>query len=76
MNKAFLHVLICHELLERESLSAAQAYCLRQGIEPPVSSNDQSLAADKLGDYGWWLKRLKMRKARTRRDSRPGCAHA
>lgn len=64
-------MLICHELLERESLSAAQAYCLRQGVEPPpVSRNDQHLATDTLGDYGWWVKRLKMRKARTRRDNR------
>ncbi|GJI94063.1 hypothetical protein RugamoR57_07810 [Duganella caerulea] len=65
MNKAFRHMLICQELLERESPSAARAYCLRQGIEPPhAGSHDPSAAADKLGDYGWWVKRLKRRRAR------------
>lgn len=59
-------------MLDRGPLAVVQAYCLSQHILPPVDvAKDcvdpalmQEEAANKLLDYGWWFKRIKLRDAR------------
>ena len=72
VDEALRHVFVCQEMLDGEPLEAVQAYCRSQHILPPVviakdhadSSVLQEEAANKLRDYGWWIKRIKLRDAR------------
>ena len=73
MEEAVIHSGACHDLVDREGLAAALAYCKRQGIEPPQCSlasksphevAAQATAAALVSDYGWWVKRLKLKAAR------------
>lgn len=72
VNEALRHTLICEELLEREPIETVWAYCMAQHIVPPCSAKGnltrskqyRGEIAEKLCDYGWWIKRLKLRNAR------------
>lgn len=73
MKEATTHSGICHELWDKEGLSAAIEYCKQQGIVPPNPSpaftaqhhmSEQCSVAALLSDYGWWAKRLKLKAAR------------
>ncbi|WP_147373791.1 hypothetical protein [Massilia cavernae] len=73
MNEALKHSNACRELLDDERLADAIAYCSAQRVEPPQCSLTadsvnadrlRNLAKNMLSDYGWWLKRLKIRAAR------------
>ncbi len=67
---ALKHSSACIALLDGGNLKDALAYCASQRIDPPqcsltaVSANAENLrlkAMNQLADYGWWLKRLKVR---------------
>ena len=73
VDEALRHALICEELLEREPIEVVWAYCVAQHVLPPCNitireftrrKQEQAESAEKLCDYGWWIKRLKLRNAR------------
>jgi len=60
-------------LLDYGELGDAVRYCISQGIEPPFPlcskvdpeyARCEEIAKATLSDYGWWEKRLKIRRAR------------
>lgn len=70
---ALKHSNVCRELLDDNRLADALAYCAAQGVEPPQCSLTadsanadrlRAIAKNMLSDYGWWVKRLKIRAAR------------
>lgn len=72
-DEALKHSSACIALLDAGNLKDALAYCASQSIDPPQcsltadSANAQNLrikAMNHLADYGWWLKRLKIKAAR------------
>ena len=80
IKEALRHVSVCQEMLDGEPMEAVQAYCRSQHILPPVNVakdyNSSALlqedAANKLRDYGWWFKRIKLRDARmAQRGAKP-----
>lgn len=67
MDDALEHSNKCRELLAEGQLADAIAYCSAQRVEPPHVQLDVGApdhVADTLCDYGWWVKRLKMRTVR------------
>ena len=73
MDEALQHSNRCRELLGGGLLTDALAYCSAQRVEPPhdLAKPDSASAIDAqdfvtqmLGDYGWWVKRLKIRAVR------------
>lgn len=69
-DEALKHSSACIALLDAGNLKDAQAYCASQSIDPPQCSltadsanahNLRAKAMNHLADYGWWLKRLKIK---------------
>jgi hypothetical protein len=76
MNEALKHTLACQRLVERDEIDCARAYCAAQGVVPPPAvAGDAHPNGAALCDYGWWVKRLKLRRARKgRAGGRRGAA--
>ncbi len=73
MDEALQHSNRCRELLGDGLLADALAYCSVQRVEPPhdlarpeaLNGHDaHDFVTQMLGDYGWWVKRLKIRAVR------------
>lgn len=71
--EALMHSSTCQKILEHDSLRTALAYCIAQKIEPPrcsltADSESSEVMRDRamrmLSDYGWWMKRLRLKAAR------------
>jgi len=67
--QALIHSSACLSLLHEGRLKDAMQYCCTCHIEPPhcltspdLSKSEQAQCEGiyQLGDYGWWLKRLKI----------------
>ena len=67
--QALIHSGICLSLLNEGRRKDALRYCIEHHIEPPHCPAQLNELGDAeithLGDYGWWLKRLKIT---TKRD--------
>ena len=73
LDEALQHSNRCRELLADALPADAIAYCAAQRVQPPQYVPDdnqvaaaelQELATRMLADYGWWVKKLKLRAAR------------
>ena len=72
-DEALQHSSKCQELLDSGMPSDAIAYCAAQRVRPPYYVPDdnrvaaeelQALTTRMLADYGWWVKKLKLRAVR------------
>jgi hypothetical protein len=70
---ALKHATVCSNLLDENRVAEVIAYCMAQHVEPPSCLRYFEMAHQKecmevarvmIADYGWWIKRLKIRAVR------------